>query len=326
MGISFLLLCALSALGQDDKKMPPFGPPGLLGNQHGYFHVDSFSGPSVQFHAVVDPPLTNPQDLKLGWKVIRLRAKGQNTWHRIVIDEIHQQYFGYDLVVDSGSAPGQYRVTFAPLRIEPDQLQPGGLSPAPLPKYPEPQTITLRDTIAVDLLVSSDGKRKIVDYIDFLPAPPPDPPPATSTGELKDYTIDDGPLKFDFVGFLSVNGQKFGGQTGFLKGKQGGATLWFAFPGQGRYILSLAPREGLSKIGAVRDNVISFQANGQRYEIRMGAPVVGSGGAWNLYGFYDRFYKPEDNRQQVTIPGSIPAETIMVIGGIDRLENLLPKQ
>ena len=324
---SLLFWGTLSILAQDAKRMPPFGPPGLLGNQQGYFHIDSFGssgGLSVRFHAVVDPPLANPQDLKLGWGVIRRQADGKNVWHRFVTDKVNQQYFGYDLVVDPGQNPSQYRITFSPLSIGSDQLQPSGLSPVPLPKYPEPQTIMPGDTIAVDLLISPDGKRKIVDYIEFSPGSPADPPPATSTGEPRDYTLDDGPLKFDFVGFVSINGQKFQGQTGFFRGKHGGATLWFSFPGQGRYILSLAPHDGFSKMGTVRDHVVSFQANGQRYEIRMGSPVVGNGGAWNLYGFYDPSYKTENN-EQTAIPGSIPPGTIMVVGGTDRLESLLPK-
>ena len=322
--ISLLLLGASILLAQDAGKMPPFGPPGLFGDQQGYFHIEPFRGPHVQFHAVVDPPLANPQDLKLGWGVVKLQANDQNVWHRFVTDKVYQQYFGYDLTVNAGSASGQYRVTFSPLSIGPDQLQPSGLSPVPLPQYPEPQIITPGDTIAVDLLVSPDGKRKIVDYIEFSFGTPSDPPPATSTGEPKDYTIDDGPLKFDFIGYVAINGRKFQGQTGFFKGKQGGATLWFAFPSQGRYILSLAPHDGFSKMGMVRDHVVSFQSNGQRYEIRMGSPVVGAGGAWNLYGFHDLSYKPE-NSEQTPIPGSIPAGTVMVIGGTDRLENLLPR-
>ena len=155
--------------------MPPFGPPGSLGNQQGYFHIDTFGGLSVRFHAVVDPPLANPQDLKLGWGVFKLQTKGQNVWHRFVTDKVNQQYFGYDLTVDPGGLLGQYRITFSPLSVGPDQLQPSGLSPVPLPKYPEPQTIMPSDMIAVDLMVSPDGKRKIIDYIEFSHGMPADP-------------------------------------------------------------------------------------------------------------------------------------------------------
>ena len=320
--ISLLFLGTLSLLAQDTKRVPPFDPPGTLGNQHGYFHIDTFGGLSVRFRAVVDPPLVNPQDLKLGWGVFKLQTKGQNVWHRFVTDKVNQQYFGYDLTVDPGAFPGQYRVTFSPLSIGPDQLQPSDLSPVPLPKYPEPQTIMPGDTVAVDLLVSPDGKRKIVDYIEFLFGVPADPPPATSTGASKDYTLDDGPLNFDFVGFVFINGQKFQGRTRFFK--KSGVTLWFSFPGQGRYILSLAPHDGFSKIGVVRDHVVSFQANGQQYEIRMGSPVVGSGGAWNLYGLYDPLYKPGAD-EQTPMPDGMPTGTVTVLGGTDRLENLLPK-
>jgi hypothetical protein len=96
------------------------------------------------------------------------------------------------------------------------------------------------DAIALDLLVSPDGKQKIVDYIQFTSAkqfldastPPADPPTAINTEEPKDFTLDDGPVITDFAGFILINGQKFQGLTWF--DKKPGATMWFCFPGQGR--------------------------------------------------------------------------------------------
>ncbi len=341
--ISFVFICAFAALGQDGGPvrfnlqapdsgskgsvvMPPFGSPGLLkGNQQGYFQIDSFSGPAVEFNAVVEPPLTHPDQLKLGWGVFKSQTKGSSVWHRFVIDQVHAQYFGYDLDVQSLPGPRQYRVTFAPLSIGPEQLQPRELSPLPLPQYPEPQTVTVGDSIAVDLLISPDGKRKIVDYIRFhLISGFGGPPPAKTTAAPRDYTLDDGPLKFDFAGFVLINDQRFQGQTWFTKGKDGGATLWFSFGGKGRYILSLAPHEGFLEAGTVRDNVVSFQAEGQKYEIRMNTPIAGSGGAWNLYVLHDPSYYPGAGDLRMLPPGA-SAGPGTVIGGTDRLQNLLPK-
>jgi hypothetical protein len=36
-----------------------------------------------------------------------------------------------------------------------------------LPRYPDPVVVENGDTIALDLLVSPDGKRKIVDYLEI---------------------------------------------------------------------------------------------------------------------------------------------------------------
>ena len=303
-----------STLGQ-------FGPPGSVkGGQQGYFQIDSSLRLNVQFNAVVEPPLTNPDELKIGWGVFR----SQKTWHRFVIDKVHGQYFGYDLTV--GPIAGgfnQYRVTFAPLTIGPEQLQPPDLSPLPLPSYPEPQKASAGETIAVDLLVSPDGKRKIVDYIQIRFDGPVSALTKTHD-QPKDYTPDDGPLTFDFVGDVLVNGQKFQGPTWFSKGKHGGATLWFSFGGRGRYILSLSSREGFFKLGAIRGNVVSFRADGQSYEIRMNAPVVDGGGTWSLYVLYDPSYRPSPADLQVLPPG-VSFGNDALLGGVDRLENLVPK-
>src|SRR5260370_42443759 len=76
------------------------------------------------------------------------------------------------------------------------------LSPVPLPKYSAPQLVKSGDIIALDLLVSPDGKQKIVDYIQFTSAkqfldactPPADPPAAISTAKPKNFTLADGPV------------------------------------------------------------------------------------------------------------------------------------
>ncbi len=340
--ISFAFICAFTVLGQDSgpaqfklrtpspqskspAALPPFGPPGLLKeNQKGYFQVDSVSGPAVEFDAVVEPPLANPDQLKLAWGVFKMQTKTKNLWHRFVIDQVHAQYFGYDLDVQSLPTARQYRVTFAPLSIGPEQLQPPGLSALPLPQYPQPQTVTVGDSIAVDLLVSTDGKRKIVDYIHFpsisgLGAPPG----AKTTAAPRDYSLDDGPLQFDFAGYVSIDGERFQGPTWFIKGKSG-ATMWFSVGGQGRYILSLAPHEGFLALGTVRDNVVSFQSDGHRYEIRMNKPVAGEGGAWNLYVLHDPSYYPSANDVRTLPPGALSGAGA-VICGTDRLQSLLPK-
>jgi hypothetical protein len=304
--------------------MPAFGAPASPGKQPGFFRIDQLDSPTLQFNAVAAPPLANPGDLQLAWVV----NKTQNVWHRFVIDRVHHEYFGYDVSVQA-AASGEYSVTLGPPSAVPDADGlvflgiTGALSPLALPKYPAPQQVKSGDTIALDVLVSPDGKQKIVDYIQFSPAAagdPHTPDAAIATDEPRDFTVDDGPIKTDFEGFVSINGQRFQGQTWF--DKKPGATLWFYFPGQGRYVLSLVPHAGFQNLGNVRDNVVSFESDGQHYEVRMRTPIVSSGGTWRIYVLHDPSYQPEHLSLR-TVPSGPPA--LMVIGGTDRMEHLLPK-
>jgi hypothetical protein len=59
--------------------------------------------------------------------------------------------------------------------------------------------------------------------------------------------------------------------------------------------------------------VISFQWDGDRYEVRLPRPLIGSGGSYNLYVLADPAYRPN------------PETAGLVLGGIDRIENLLKR-
>jgi len=169
------------------------------------------------------------------------------------------------------------------------------------PKYPPPQSVHDGDTIAFDLMVSPDGTQRLTDYIEVR-GHEPEPQAAKTTAETRDFTLDDGPLNFDFsVISLWKGGQqmkRYGTTT------KPGSTFWIAFPGEGRYILSLTPHEGFTRGGAIRDNVISFQD----CAIRFMNPIAGAGKAWNLYIRHDPAYR-----------------TNQVSMGTDRLANLLPE-
>jgi hypothetical protein len=246
------------------------------------------------------------------------------------------------MVVASAPAAKTFQVSFGPLTVSGmmDALKAIAgdlpLNPVPLPKYPPPQTVYDGDTIALDIMISRDGREKIVDYIQ-LTAPaksaPPQaiagevwrhlpavaapaksaPPQAAATAEPRDLSIDDGPLTVSIgAPAVRINGEESSYTVAMTS--HGGATLGFYFPGHGRYILSLAPHDGFVKSGTVRANVIAFQFNGRQYEIQLGAPIAGSDKAWNLYVLHD--------------PGYLPQSTAIdsVVGSVDRLENLLPKR
>ena len=97
--------------------------------------------------------------------------------HRYMVDTINRQYFGYDLAAAPSGSSGQFTVTIAPLTLEPSQfhmdraaVDPSTLQAVPLPNYPPPQEVKEGETLALDLLVSPDGKTKVVDYFEITRA------------------------------------------------------------------------------------------------------------------------------------------------------------
>lgn len=97
-----------------------------------------------------------------------------DTYHRWIVDDSKRGYFGYDISAEPVLNGDRIRVTIAPLSLTVDQLDAAlktksisGFRFLVLPRYPPPMIVEKGDTIALDLLVSSDGKQKIVDYIEM---------------------------------------------------------------------------------------------------------------------------------------------------------------
>jgi hypothetical protein len=225
-----------------------------------------------------------------------------NTIHRLMTDRTTSTYFGYDMTVTPDGSGGFLVTLQSPTNFKAllTRFQDGDkLSLLPPPKFPPPQSVRDGDTIAFDLMVSPDGTQRLTDYIE-VHGHEVEPPAAKTVADPSDFTLDDGPLSFDFS-WMTVwkGGQKV---TRYSTRPKPGSTFWIVFPGQGRYILSLTPHEGFTKGGAVRDNVISFQD----WEIRFMNPIAGAGRAWNLYVRRDPAY-----------------QTNQVSLGTDRLDNLL---
>ena len=273
------------------------------------------SGISVAYRTAFEPGMDKSALRPLGSGI----GNHGNTIQSFVYDSSSQTYFGYDMTVTAveGSA-GDVTVTLGPLTVASLQLKAVAgnlpLNPAPQPKFPSPQTIHQNQTIAFDLMQSADGRERMVNYFHFLV--PSDP---------RDFTADDAPLGFTLdpptnsakaVMAVRINGAEASQPVATVP-SHGGGTMWFYVPGYGRYILSLAPHDGFVKAGMLRDNRISFQADGQQYEIRVSEqqsrrlPVEFREKTWNLYLMLDGRYQPSNG-----LSGSI-------VGGIDRLENLV---
>jgi hypothetical protein len=294
----FVLLCGLAAL------------PAAAADRLGVIMSGSGtleSGITVRFTTVAEPPMKGDPVFPGGIIVRRDRI------HRYMCDNATGQYFGYDLLVSPEGASKRFRVNIERLSLEAGQLRLGShvaaTTPILLPRYPPPQVVEPGDTIVLDLLASPDGRQKVMDYIEV--SPPSELPPAAGSGEPRDFTLDDGPLEFNFraPSRMFVNGREWSGIVGTTV--KPGATLWLAAPGRGRYVLSLSPREGFAKAGAIRGHTLAFRSDGEEYEFRASGPVLGAGGAWNLYVMRDPSYSQR--------PGAISL-------GVDRLENLLAKK
>jgi hypothetical protein len=219
---------------------------------------------------------------------------------RVGFDPHDQVWFGYDIAVTGGPASG-FLLTFAPPSAAAPRRPGANVAKVmALQKYPAPLTIGDGDIVAIDLMASADGTQKLTDYIQIIsPARDPQPPAATTTAEPRDFTIDDGPVTYNLERFEVL----WQGQTVKMTWHTGrpGATFWIYMPNGGRYILSLVPHDGFTKSGTVRDNVISFDADGQPCEIRFFTPVAGAGTAWNLYVMHDPGYLPKEKFPRTSV-------------------------
>jgi hypothetical protein len=101
----------------------------------------------------------------------------EGVFHHYVVNDSLLVYFGYDLTMKPVPGTSKIRVLIEPLSLTvqklnqsqtgQDKLDFARLRFLVLPKYPPPQIIESGDTIALDLLVSPDGKQKVVDYLTF---------------------------------------------------------------------------------------------------------------------------------------------------------------
>ncbi len=295
---SFVLFWAAAALAQTNSRIP--GQE--ISNGTGTLR----SGVRIRYRSVATPDDSSINLIATGIKV------SEDGFHRFVIDKTTASYFGYDLVIGPpDSNTKRYQAVFQPLtgveEIVANLSENPSLKPMTLPKYPAPQMVREGDIIALDLMVSADGTRKLTDYVEILG--PPGAPAIDAGTHARDFTVDDGPVKFDGLEkTLWVNGQAR--ELTAFTGKPG-ATFWIALPGQGRYIVSLTPHDGFTKGGTVHGDTISFQDGGQRYEVHFDHPIAGSAETWNLYVLHDVSYVPKEAVQGI------------VRAGTDRLDNLL---
>jgi GWxTD domain-containing protein len=252
----------------------------------------------------------------------------QSRVHRILTDRESGTYFGYDLIVESADAPGKFKISFKPLSIDPPVhlIKLNDLKAGSLPKYPEAMTVEDGDTIALDILYNPQTKVKIADLIKVTTKKPQssdfslftttasgggfNSKPGfenfgTSSGSgsneglfskksSRDFSLDDVKLRLTSPKLL------VGGTVSTIQGSEWsgvieGSVIFLYIPGKGRFIFSIFPRDDFNfrKDAALENNKIIFQSNNERYEIVSEAPIISSGGDWNLWILNDPNYKPD---------------------------------
>jgi hypothetical protein len=119
------------------------------------------------------------------------------------------------------------------------------------------------------------------------------PPLLAVSGEQ----LDPGPGELRFVDPVLLRGKDvlhdFQGVTVSGAGKGGGIEL--CAPHDGRYEISLSPLRGAAE-GLVSGSRISFDLNGQPYEVLTGAPVARPGRVWILHLPNDETTNSDDDR------------------------------
>src|SRR5438045_5691671 len=228
-----------------------------------------------------------------------LRADAQldenHVIHRVLVDASGNFAFGYDLSITSIPALKQFKVTVLPLdqkfekklnTADPDHLT------EVIPTFPQsaaPQTLDDGDAFSLDLLINQNAGVKIVDVVrvtfdkthlrDFPRSLP------------RDFTLDAVELSIKDYRLL-LNGSVV--SVGKSTSPVAGALVWFYVQGRGRFIFSLAPRDGyeFQKVGIVDGNWIEFTMGGDRYEWLSALPILTGGGTWNVWVLHDPKYSP----------------------------------
>jgi hypothetical protein len=222
--------------------------------------------------------------------------------HRVLVDAAGKYLFAYDLMIKPVPASKTFTIGVSPLDSELEKKllarNSDGRSSSPiatLPRSAEPQILDDGDSFALDLLVNQKTGVKIVDRVkvSFNRSNLGNDGPKALP---RDFTLDAVALKVvDFK--LLVDGNLV------AESKHGrnfaGALIWCYIEGDGRFILSLVPRESYEfrKVGIITDNKIEFTVKGKHYEWFSSEPILPGGGAWNLWVLHDPKYLPFGSQQ-----------------------------
>lgn len=252
-----------------------------------------------------------------------------NIVHRVMTDRKNKIYFGYDLLVERQDETGKFKVSIKPLSKEPNALigpervsvganqmraaaeaskssSASGTNVATsetaiinrqnfkdftaksLPNYPDDIIVDDGDTITLDLLENPTTNTKISDVIKIIYKSGQFDFQITDDKPAKDFTIQEVMLRIEKPD-IYINEKKY--KTGATAA---GNINWIYIHGKGRFIFSfeMQPGYNFQKTGVIKDNKISFEFNGDKYEFVSKSPILGSGGNWNLWVMHDSDFQP----------------------------------
>jgi hypothetical protein len=209
-----------------------------------------------------------------------------NTMQRFLLDDENKRYTGYDLRVEALSSTS-CKVTLAPLSATAEELRlPGtGWTSFTLPTLPPSHVLNQGDTLALDLMIHPRTGQRIVEYITVNPKSARTL--QASNAPARDFRLEDIPLQL-FDPQIKVNG-RLESNPANRGGGVSGTVLWIQLPHRGRYVLSLVPHAtlGFRKSGEIRGNKLSFQWNGDTFEVETNTRIAPAAGAWNLYVYHN---------------------------------------
>src|SRR5262245_25909875 len=166
--------------------------------------------------------------------------------HRVLTDSDNRVIFGYDLLVSSDPLTRKFNIAVMPadeafrrIFMKESATRSSDLF-ATFPESTSPQTLDDGDAISLELLVNPESGLKIIDVVRVtfdrsrLIETSPDSPPKDFTLDAVALTVKGYELFIDDS--LVGKGRPTVGCTGSI--------VWFYVPDRGRFIFSLAPRDG----------------------------------------------------------------------------------
>ena len=235
------------------------------------------------FETRLEPASPRIEGLGLGGVV-----GGNPSAHRYTADSIHHVYFGYDIEIEPLPQPRTFLVTIRPLSLAREQLMaltnPNTWTMLPLPGYPAPQTVTVGDTIALDLMENRITGQKIVDYIRIQSR---EHLSTSVLGTARDFSVEDAELHIAQPK-VTLNGKVLETEANFLPAVTG-PIIWFDLPNRGRYVLSIAPHPSLGfvKAGEIRADSLTFTLGSDTITLDCNGPIAPGYTPYNLYVYED---------------------------------------
>jgi hypothetical protein len=260
-GLLWTVLLAASALAQESGltvTSPTWG--GLI----------------IRFQAKVEPAGTAPQYLPGS---VTPTAGGTQ---RFIRDAEHKRELGYDL---RGKLEGEsLRITLAPLTTQSLVRQAGWSFMSP-PKLPAVPPMRAGDIARVDLLINHATGQKIVEYLTVERAALD--PARIAKEPPRDFTVDD--VELDVNGpRVWVNGKLMESSANFAGGIRA-YTIWFFLPGEGTFVVALAPQAGheFHKAGMMQGNTMTFRNGASEYRVECSSSIAPGSGIYNVYLHYE---------------------------------------